>query len=89
MEVNNILLTKDNTIQKLLMSYATNNEKREELLESIIDDPFHIELDYEAGLTRTASIARQFFKCLGIEIYDEELEEETEVEYDEVNKPVQ
>ena len=68
------------------MSYATNNEKRAELLEGIIDDPFHVELDYESDITRTASIARQFFKCLGIEIYDEE--PENEIENEEINRPV-
>lgn len=72
MEVTNLLLTKDNTVQKLLYSYATDETMREKLLDGIISDPFSTRINFdEMGVPRTTRIARSFFKCLGLEIYDE------------------
>lgn len=79
MEVMNGLLTKDDTVHKLLYSYATDSSMREKLLETIIENPFEPNIDFsKMEKPKTVKIARAFFKCLGLEIYDGDNEDEIE-----------
>ena len=75
MEVNNLGLTKSDVTQKLLGSYATDEVMSDALLEALLEDPYNPRIsehmNEEEHLSKTARIARAFFKCAGFDIYDD------------------
>lgn len=88
MEVTNLLLSKKpEVVERMLKTYSTNNEMREELIKKLVspgnsegkkDNPLNFSLDLNIEKSVNREILERYFNVLGLGLVDTETEEEKE-----------